>query len=485
MLGEAFNDMAWALQGSRLALRRGATHDAVTGLANRKSLMERLVASFRPSGDRRVRKESVLFIDIDDFQDVNYALGHDGADLLLAQMSVRLKGCVRPHDLVACLGGDEFAIAVLEDDSGSVAVVVAERILRALRAPFTVGGTRLIVAASIGVAQRRPETGDAAELIRDAQFAMHMAKEAGKGRYRLFDVQTHDDMVRRSALKADLAAAVTSRQLRLDYQPVADLRTGEVVGVEALVRWQHPTLGLLAPAAFIGLAEETGDIDAIGCWVLDTAARQVAGWRQRMDHCHGLWVSVNISPFQFPKPDGLAAIQNVLADPAVQADKVVLEVTETALAAYADGGLAALTSLKRFGVRIAIDDFGTRFSSLSTLASLPVDTLKIDRCFISGSHVATSSSVPMLEGIMGLASKLSLDVIAEGIEEPEQLDLVRRLGCHMGQGFLLARPTPADVLEAVLASRSLWPSPVKSSASSAPPEIPEAEKAEASSLHRV
>jgi diguanylate cyclase (GGDEF)-like protein len=452
-LAEAFNGMARALTGSHMALVRGATHDEVTGLANRSSLMERLAPSFGP-GTHRGPKENVLSIDIDNFKDINFSVGHDGADVLLAQMGVRLKGCARPHDLVTCLGGDEFAIAILEDDAGSPAVVIAERILKVLRAPFVVRGTRLIVTVSIGVAQQRPETHDAAELLRDGDFAMEMAKRGGKNRYELFDVQLHDEMVRRSALKADLAVAVGSGQLRLEYQPVADLRTGEVVGLEALVRWQHPTLGPLAPGAFIGLAEETGDIDAIGCWVLDAAARQVAGWRRSMHHCEELWVSVNISAVQLPRPGALAAIQAILGDPAVQADKVVLEIGETALAAEGDGGAASLGSLKRFGVRIAIDDFGTGVSSLSTLARLPVDILKIDRCFISG-QASTTPSVPMLEGIIGLASKLSLVVIAEGIEEPEQLDLVRTMGCQMGQGYLLARPAPPHQLEALLASGGL------------------------------
>jgi diguanylate cyclase (GGDEF)-like protein len=456
-LAEAFNGMARALTGHHMALRRGATHDEVTGLANRSTLMERLAPSFGP-GNRRGPKENVLSIDIDNFKDINFSVGHDGGDVLLAQMGVRLKGCARPHDLVACLSGDEFAIAILEDDAGSPAVVIAERILKVLRAPFVVRGTRLILGVSIGVAQQRPETRDAAELLRDADFAMEMAKSGGKNRYELFDVQLHDDMVARSALKADLAVAVSSGQLRLEYQPVADLRTGEVVGLEALVRWQHPTLGPLAPGVFIGLAEETGDIDAIGCWVLEAAARQVAGWRRSMHQCEELWVSVNISAVHLPRPNALIAIQAILADPAVQADKVVLEVSETALALDGDGGAVSLGSLKRFGVRIAIDDFGTGVSSLSTLARLPVDILKIDRCFVSG-QASTTPSVPMLEGIIGLANKLSLVVIAEGIEEPEQLRMVRTMGCQMGQGFLLARPARADVLENLLSSRGLWPSP--------------------------
>jgi len=220
------------------------------------------------------------------------------------------------------------------------------------------------------------------------------------------------------------------------------------------VRWQHPTLGVLAPETFIPLAEQTGDIDTIGCWVLDTATRQVAAWRQTMSHCSNLWVSVNISALQLVNPQSLAAIRHILADPMTQTDKVVLEVTETALAADVGGGLASLNTLKSFGVRIAIDDFGTGFSSLSTLAGLPVDILKIDGSFVSG-HALAAPSVPMLEGILGLANKLSLAVIAEGIEELDQLDLLRRLGCGMGQGYLLAWPAPAPALEELLASGGL------------------------------
>jgi EAL domain-containing protein (putative c-di-GMP-specific phosphodiesterase class I) len=223
-----------------------------------------------------------------------------------------------------------------------------------------------------------------------------------------------------------------------------------VLGVEAPVRWEHPTLGLLAPAEFISLAEETGDIDAIGCWVLDTATCQVAGWRQTIDQCADLWVSVNLSAFQLANPASLAAIQRILANPSVEADKVMVEVTETALAAAIDGGIAALHTLKGFGVRIAIDDFGTGFSSLSSLARLPVDILKIDRSFVSG-HTTVLPPVAMLEGILGLADKLNLDVIAEGIEQSDQLEL-RSLGCTMGQGYLLARPAPAHGLEAQLTS---------------------------------
>jgi diguanylate cyclase (GGDEF)-like protein len=451
-LAQAFNSMAGALHDSHRALTLRATHDSLTGLANRASLTERLAASFRPGSDRRARHESVLFIDVDDFKDVNDSLGHDAGDALLIQLATRLTGCVRPHDLVARLGGDEFAVVVVEGVGECTAVDVAERVLAVLRTPFLVGGARLAVAVSIGVAQRRPETVDAAELLRHADFAMYMAKGGGKGRYQVFDAQMHDNVVGRATLKADLAAAAASGQLRLDYQPVADLRTGEVVGVEALLRWQHPTLGLLAPADFIRSAEETGDINAIGQWVLETATRQAAVWRE-MDHCAELWMSVNLSGYQLSHPESLTAIEDILTDPGARPNQIVLEIKETALAADIDGGTAALNRLRNLGVRIAIDDFGTGLSSLSTLAGLPVDILKID-CSFAASQ-ASASSAPLMEGLLGLAAKLSLEVIAKGIEEPHQLELLRGLGCHRGQGFLLARPTSAEALDLLLAAGGL------------------------------
>jgi diguanylate cyclase (GGDEF)-like protein len=450
-LADAFNGMAGALQDSHLALTLRATHDTLTGLPNRASLNDRLKGSFNDGADRRSRHESVLFIDIDDFKDVNDSLGHEGGDALLLQLAGRLKDCVRPGDLVARLGGDEFAIVVSEDETGTTAIEVAERILNSLHTPFVIGGDRLDIAVSIGVAQHRHEIADAAELLRHADFAMYMAKGGGKGRFQLFDAAMHDSMVSRLALKTDLATAVASGQLRIDYQPVVDLRTGAVVGVEALARWQHPTLGMLSPADFIPLAEESGDIEAIGCWVLNTAARQVGEWRETIGGCSDLWVSVNLSAFQLASSDSVDGIHRILTDPDVNADKVVLEITETAFAADVEGGIASLNTLKGFGVRIAIDDFGTGFSSLSTLALLPIDIIKIDRAFVSG-QASTLPSVPMLEGILGLADKLSLSVIAEGIEVSDQLDLLRTLGCGMGQGDLLSPPTPADATADLLAS---------------------------------
>lgn len=448
-LAEAFNSMAAAVHDSHLALTHRATHDPLTGLANRAALTERLAASFQPGTAAESRHEGLLFVDVDDFKEVNDSLGHEGGDALLVQLANRLQGCVRSDDLAARLGGDEFAIVVGDDPDGSVTTAIAERIHDALRSPFSVGEVRLKVSVSMGATLHRPETAEPADLLRQADFAMYTAKQAGKGRYQRYDAEGYDRMAHRAALRADLAAAVPERQLRLDYQPVADLRTGEILGVEALVRWNHPALGLLEPAEFIPLAEETGDIEAIGRWVLGTACRQAARWRASMGHCKNLWVSINLSTLQLPSPRNLDAIESILMDPAAEAGKVVLEVTETALASSIDGGITALHRLKAIGVRIAIDDFGTGYSSLSTLAELPADILKIDRSFLAAS-TSDAASAAMLEGILGLAHKLNLEAIAEGIEDAGQLALLRGLGCHMGQGYFLSRPGPAPVIEALL-----------------------------------
>ena len=290
-LAEAFNSMAATVHDNHLELTFRATHDPLTGLANRAVLTERLTAVFAPeTTDPDVTgtevtdwdgRQGLLIIDVDDFKDVNDSLGHEGGDALLIQLAHRLRGCVRGHDLVARLGGDEFAIVVM-DEGGTATGDVAQRIQNALLDPFSIDGVRLKVTVSMGAAQRSAGTADPAELMRQADFAMYMAKHGGKGRYQLFDARGYDEMTYRAALRADLATAVQAGQLRLDYQPVVNLATGEIAGVEALVRWEHPTLGRLGPAEFIPLAEETGEIGPIGCWVLDTASRHVAGWRRSL-----------------------------------------------------------------------------------------------------------------------------------------------------------------------------------------------------------
>ena len=453
-LAGAFNGMAGALRESHVALTLRATRDSLTGLLNRASLTEHLSASFEPRAQRRSLQEGALFIDVDDFKEVNDTLGHEGGDALLVQLAMRLNSCIRIPDIVARLGGDEFAIVVVAPDATAAATIVAERILAALREPFTIGGVSLTVSVSIGAAVRRPETADALELLRNADFAMYMAKGGGKNQFQLYDAEVHDSLVGRSALRADLAVAVAGGQLRLDYQPIINLGTGQIVGAEALVRWEHPTRGLLPPLEFIPLAEETGDICGLGIWVLETAAHQGTLWRSTFAWCPELWISVNLSPFQLADPKAVEDLRRVLAGPTIEAKHIVLEITETALAADIDGGIAALHSFKSLGARVAIDDFGTGFSSLSTLQTVPADILKIDRAFVS-SQLSHAPSLLMLEGILGLANKLSLPVVAEGIEELEQLERLTALGCPMGQGYLLGRPVPPTVFEELLLAGGL------------------------------
>jgi diguanylate cyclase (GGDEF)-like protein len=458
-LAEAFNNMADALHDNQRALLQRATHDALTGLANRAALTEHLVNAFDLDAVKPTSCAALLFIDVDDFKDVNDSLGHEAGDFLLIELVGRLRSCVGPDDLVSRLGGDEFAIVIGDGEGRRGGRDVADRILEALETPVIISETSVAISVSIGVAERRPDTADSAELLRQADFAMYMAKGGGKGRYQVFDAQMHDIMAGRSALKVDLTKAVSQQQLRLDYQPITELAGGRIVGLEALVRWQHPTLGLLPPDDFIGLAEETGDIDAIGRWVLQTAVDQIVAWRSGSADYADLWVSVNLSAFQLPNPRSLAILQHILSDPDLPAGAVVLEITETALASDIHEAVTSLEALRNSGARIAVDDFGTGFSSLASLASLPVDILKIDRSFVSG-RGRRAPSVPILEGIIELAHKLSLDLIAEGIEEPEQLELLQTLGCPLGQGFLLARPAPPEEITARLAAGATASNPL-------------------------
>lgn len=455
-LTQGFNSLAAAIHDSHNELTHRATHDPLTGLANRAALTEHLAAAFGPGSGGSSHHTGLLFIDVDNFKDVNDSLGHETGDVLLIGLAERLNSCVRPDDIVARLGGDEFAIIVADRTEDHGTGTVAALIQKALRTPFHLGEDRLLITVSMGATAKRPGTEDPSTLLREADFAMYMAKHGGKDRYQLFDAEGYDHMAYRAALKADLASATSAGQLRIEYQPVINLHTGAILGVEALARWHHPTRGILAPSEFITLAEETGDIDAIGCWMLENATQQCAVWRRNMPGFSDLWVSINLSPLQLRNDRSLVAISRILSDPATQADKVVLEVTETTLASNVNGAIAAIKKLKALGVRIAIDDFGTGFSSLSTLAAVPADILKIDRSFLSNPE-GLAQSTPMLEGILGLAHKLSLDVIAEGIEEPEQPHLLRSLGCSMGQGYYLFRPGPPQMIEALLHAQAPVP----------------------------
>jgi diguanylate cyclase (GGDEF)-like protein len=438
----SFNAMADAIAGSQLSLTRQATEDSLTALTNRAGFRARVEhALAKPTSP--FGTQAVLFVDLDDFKDVNDVLGHAVGDELLRIVAGRLSQVVRPGDLVARLGGDEFAVLLDGVPDAAAAFALAERVVAALAAPAEVFGHRVQVGASIGVTMRQAGS-DLDSLMREADVAMYSAKGHGKNRVAGYDVRVHDAVVEQHALGKEVGTAVQRQELIVEYQPVVDLGSGALVGVEALVRWQHPARGLLPPSAFIRLAEDTGAIVGIGTWVLHEAAQQMRRWQRRHD-CPQLQMSVNVSVRQLEVAGFAEQVAQTLATTGLAPDCLVLEVTESVLADPDGIAAAELEKLRQLGVRIALDDFGTGYSSIGYLRQLPIDVLKIDRSFVSGPTV-TGSGVALLEAIVNLGQRLGLQVIPEGIDCVEDLHRLQALGCTTGQGFLLSRPVgPAEI----------------------------------------
>jgi diguanylate cyclase (GGDEF)-like protein/PAS domain S-box-containing protein len=431
-------------------LAHKALHDPLTGLPNRRLLMDRLEHALR---SRSGSGTSLLFLDIDDFKTVNDHFGHDVGDQVLKVVAERLVRVVRPGDTVSRLSGDEFAIVIQNPTDGNAPDLVAARILEAIARPIEVREHRLALTVSVGAAGvGAAVVGSAVDLLRNADFAMYAAKTAGRAQYRSYaaaDRATADDDAR---LAADLPGAIARGELRVHYQPVVDLRSGAITGVEALVRWQHPERGLLAPGSFIPIAERTGSIVEIGAWVLDTACRALSRWQRETP---GLSMAVNLSGRQLESSSLMGHVRNALAEHGIASSALILEVTETVLLADPTA-VAKLDGLKALGVRLAIDDFGTGYSSISYLRRFPVDILKIDREFIDGAD--SPEGVKLLRGIAQLGRLVGLELIAEGIERSEQIAPIVEAGCAAGQGFLFARPVDASAMTTLLAGSSLIPS---------------------------
>jgi diguanylate cyclase (GGDEF)-like protein len=447
-LAVSFNSMADAIAGSQRSLTREANTDSLTGLPNRAAFGARLQTTLART-DRRSGKQAVLFVDLDDFKDVNDTLGHAAGDELLRVVAVRLSDAIRPGDLVAGRGGDEFAVLV--DGLGGVglALTVAKRVVVTLAEPVKIGEHSVNVGASVGLAMRyRHSTADG--LMREADVAMYAAKGKGKNRVERYNVGLDAMSVARHQVKADLDGAAGRGELVLDYQPIVDLDSGLLVGLEALVRWQHPTRGLLPPSEFIEVAEQTGAIFSIGAFVLETASRQLQRWQRRYG-LPELFMSVNVSVCQLDRRGFANDVKNVLLSTGIDPASLVLEVTETVLADPNGGAAAALADLRLTGVRVALDDFGSGYSSIGYLRQLPVDVLKIDRSFLTGTFAGGPGDA-LLEAIVGMGHSLGLDVIPEGIEELEQFSRLQTMGCHLGQGFLLSRPVSAEAIDALLAA---------------------------------
>ncbi len=412
-----------------------ANHDALTGLANRALFAERMQKAI----EARRGVVGVLFIDLDDFKVVNDTLGHASGDQVLKAVGGRISAALRPHDTAARLGGDEFAV-LIDDAADPVDVEdAADRITRALRDAYNVGGDLISCSASIGIGTTA-DAEDGPELLRQADLALYVAKGAGKSQWRRYQPELHTTIVERLELRAELDHAIHDGQLTLEYQPIVRLSDAHPAGFEALLRWNHPVRGRLLPDAFIDVAEESGLVVPIGEWVLKTAIAAATTWRRGQSY-GAPYVAVNVSARQFRTPGFVRVVKRELAANNLPASCLMLEITESLLLRDDDQVWEDLAEVRRLGVRVAIDDFGTGYSSLSYLRHVPLDVLKIDRLF-TGTVTTSTQQRALVDGIVRLAHTLGLEVVAEGIETTLERDLLRRIGCPYGQGFLFSRPMP-------------------------------------------
>jgi diguanylate cyclase (GGDEF)-like protein/PAS domain S-box-containing protein len=428
----------------REQLSHQAFHDALTDLPNRTLFMDRLTQALARS-TRHQSRLAVIFLDLDDFKVINDSLGHRAGDALLVQVGKRLQNCVRLGDSVARLGGDEFTV-LLEDIEMQEATDTAERIAAQLSAPFYVEGCEVFVTSSTGIAISTAGQDGPDDLLRNADVAMYEAKNKGKNRYTIFDPSMNARAWERLQMEIDLRRALERNELTLYYQLVVDLASGTVRELEALVRWMHPQRGIVSPADFIPIAEETGLILPIGQWVLEQACRQVKQWQNALPPDQSLRISVNLSPKQF-KHSGLADdIVRALHQTGLDPHSLKLEITETAAMEDAEATIATLHRLKSLGIQLAIDDFGTGYSALSYLKRFPVDTLKLDSSFVEGLG-RDAENTAIVRAILAFAKALNLTVTAEGIETPEQLAHLLALECDCGQGYHFGRPVSAEALD--------------------------------------
>ena len=425
-------------------------HDALTGLPNRVLFMDRLALALVRSARRSPASVGVLFLDVDRFKAVNDRLGHDAGDELLLEVARRIHASLRPGDTVARFGGDEFCVLCVANETD--VVTVAKRIAATLKEPFQVGRSEVVVSGSIGIslsggAQSTPE-----QLVRDADAAMYRAKERGRGRYELFDEEMSSRAVKRLEIETRLRRAIDEGEFRLLYQPEVDIASGAIVAVEALVRWQHPERGLLPPAEFIQVAEDTALIVPLGEWVMREACRQRKEWREAQ-HLNGSTprLFLNMSARQLARPDLISTISQVVGESGVSGEDLGVEIAESVLMEDIESTLLTLKQMKELGLSLSIDDFGTGFSSLSHLKHLPVDTLKVDKSFVDGLGRDPDDSA-IVSAAVSLAHALRLTAVAEGVERDRQLSELKQLGCDRFQGYFFAKPMPGESLSRLLAT---------------------------------
>ena len=431
-------------------LLHNAFHDELTGLPNRVLFMDRLDQALKRIQLNENLKLAVFFLDVDRFKFVNESTGREAGDQLLVEFGRRLQACLRPTDTVARLGGDEFAV-LLEDIKSLVnASALANSIHEALRQPFILAKRDVIVTSSVGIVLGRREYTRPDDILRDAETAMHQAKSMGKARQETFHSGMHAQVVTLSHLESDLRRAVDSNEFHLQYQPIAGLNDGKIAGFEALIRWKHPQRGLISPAEFIPLAEETDVITPISLWVLREACGQLRTWHARM-RSSALSMSVNLSGNVFSNGKFIQQMSQILGSTDVPGSRLKIELTESVIMEHSEASMAFLAQLAAMNVQLVIDDFGTGYSSLSYLCRLPINVLKIDRSFVSSMHQG-AKHLAIVRTIIALARNLEMKVVAEGVETAQQLAMLRELKCDYAQGYFLARPLDAAAADKLLAS---------------------------------
>src|SRR3984957_2364782 len=452
------------MAGSQTDITEGKVSDPLTGLPNRLLFIDRVGRLIKHAKRRKDHLFAVLFLDLDGFKMINDSMGHLIGDQLLLSVSDRLEKCLRMTDTVARLsdtftmarlGGDEFTVLLDDLKDPGDAKLAADRLMKVLTPPFILAGKEVFTSVSIGIALSNTAYESPDDMLRDADTAMYRAKSLGKGRYEVFDADMRASLVARLQVETDLRHALERNEFRNFYQPIVALDSGKIVGFEALLRWQHPTRGLIGPDQFIHIAEETGLIRALGWWNLREACRQLSDWKANSDNYLNFTMNVNLSAKQFLQANLVEEIKNLIAELKFAPETLKLEITESTVMIDPVSTAKMLQEIKALGILLAIDDFGTGYSSLSYLHRFPLDTLKIDRSFISGTDQA-GDEMEIAKTIMPMASNLRLDVIAEGVETIEQVDLLKKLRCKYAQGYFFSKPLAAEEVAELLSGAPVW-----------------------------